>query len=123
AEVALMTSAMIGDSPVLLLVLPLPEAAIPISMWISPSAEILLWGKMNCHRLAPNCGYCASASGEIWRLSASHKPAIWAISGRVLVIMVVAPAGHARSRAGKTTGRNHLEFIIFCGATFFRPGF
>src|SRR5437879_8441718 len=86
--VALTTSAMMGDSPVLLLVLPEPEELTAISMWTSPSAEMLLCGKRYCQS-AENCGYWALASDEIWTLSTSHKEAMNEISERVLVIVVV----------------------------------
>src|SRR6266853_893516 len=87
--VASTTSAMIGDSPVLLLVLPNPEALTAMSICTSPSAEMLLCGKIYCQSIK-NCGYCAFAREEICTLSASHNDAMNEISARVLVMVVVA---------------------------------
>src|ERR1051326_6148043 len=86
--VALTTSAMIGELPVLLFVLPYPDELTPMSIWMSPSAARFAWGKINCQLLL-NCGYWLFAKLEIWMLSASHKPAINEISARVFVIVVV----------------------------------
>src|SRR5437899_412694 len=101
---------MTGDSPILLLVLPKPEESTAISMWISPSEEMLLWGKMYCHKSAPNCGYWELASGEIWALSASHKLAIQAISARVFVMTVSAQATRMWSGRSAAKAINFRRF-------------
>src|SRR5438552_2646756 len=92
-----------------------------MAMCRSPSAEMPPLGKMYCQSLE-NFGNCAFASDEIATLSASHNPAMNAISARVLVMTVVPhktwgaasqqPIMNARPTAN-TLGRKPSRAVIW----------
>src|SRR6478672_3387258 len=104
-----MISQTMGEAPVLFPLDPLPEELIAMSMWTSPSAEMLLCGKIKS-QVPLNDGYCEVARGEIATVSVSHKAAIIVRSERVKVMEVSARAEARPVRAAMKAVENRRNW-------------
>src|SRR5450432_2034016 len=98
---------MMGDSPALLPVEPAPDELVAISVWTSPSLEMLECGKMKSHVPAMP-GYCELARGEMEMESVSQRLAISLTSVR-LKVMDVSPRKAGMTAESRTATQNARE--------------